>query len=100
MATYLELYNMRDNDTLRQRIETALIIKAQSYLDGNATQSERAWAKMVFQDGHSESARMLKYLLAKNKAATVAQIEGVTDAALSTQIDAVAAQFVAAAVGA
>lgn len=100
MATYAELYGMRDNDTLRQRIEVALIIRAQAYLDGTSTPEQRAWAKFVFQDGgHGESVRMLKYLLAKNKNATPAQIEAVTDANLQTQVDAVAASFVSAFVG-
>lgn len=100
MATYAELYAQRDNDDLRQRIEMALIIKAQTFLDGASTAEQRAWAKYVFQDGgHGESVRMLKYLLAKNKGSTVNQIQSVTDAALTTQIDAVAPAFVSAFVG-
>ena len=100
MAAYSELYAQRDNDDLRQRIEVALTLKAQAYLDdANPTQEQRAWAKQIFQDGHSESIRMLKYLLAKNKSSTIAQIIGASDAALSAQIDVVANQFVSAFVG-
>lgn len=95
MATYAELYAQKDNQNLIDRIEVALVIKAQSYLDGASTAPQRAWARQVFADGQSEARRMLKYLLAKNKDATIAQITAVTDASLSTQVNAVADAFVA-----
>ena len=100
MATYLELFGLYDNDTLLQRIEVGLIVRAQAYLDGaSPTAQQRSWAYQVFQSPRNEATRMLKYLLAKNAALTTAAITGVTDTALQTQIDAVAAQFVSAATG-
>ena len=101
MATYTELRTLFDNDNLRQRIGVALMIKAQSLLDGaTPTADQRRWAQQIFSSPQAEADKMLKYLLAKNNTMTVAQIQAVTDAALSTQIDAVANQFVSAFSGA
>ena len=99
MATYTELRGMYDNGDLAARIEVAITIKAQSFLDGTPTAEQRKWARQVFESPGSEANRMLKYLLAKNKGLTAEQIVGVSDASLSAQIDGVASQFVSAFAG-
>lgn len=101
MATYLELAALYDNAPLRQRIEVALLIRAQGYLEAaTPTQQQRAWARYVFEAPQSEARRMLMFLLAKNSGLTVANITGASDATLQSQVDAVAAQFVSAFAGA
>lgn len=101
MATYAELRALFDNDSLRQRIGVALMIKAQALLHGaSPTAEQRRWAQQIFSNPQAEADKMLKYLLAKNNALTTAQIQAVTDAELSSQIDAVVAQFVTAFSGA
>jgi hypothetical protein len=101
MATYVELAGLLDNDDLRKRVAVALLVKAQAYLDaGGATAAQRTWARNALNQPAPESNLMLRYLLAKNNGLTVAQINGVADATLQSQVDAVAAAYVNAFVGA
>ena len=96
MAAYQDIYGLFSND-IRLKVEVALLIRAQAYLDAaNPTAQQRAWARHVFTSTTGEAMLMLKYLLAKNNGLTTAQIAGASDATIQSQVDAVAAQFVAA----
>ena len=100
MATYLELSGLYTNADLLRKIEVALLIRAQSYLDaGTPTAAQRAWSRAVFDQPRNEAQKMLLYLLAKNSGQSVATITGSSDATLQSQVDAVAAQFVSAFTG-
>ena len=100
MATYLELSGLYTSADLLRKIEVALLIRAQAYLDqATPTTAQRAWSRAVFDQPRNEAQKMLLYLLAKNSGLTVAAITGASDATLQNQVDSVAAQFVSAFTG-
>ena len=89
MATYTELRQQFSNDDLRNRVVAATVIAANNLLSGTPTAEQKAYAKAVFQNPRSEGEIVFMAVLAANKDATVAQIEGATDAAIQTRVDAV-----------
>ena len=90
MATYAELRSLFSSDALRNKIEVAVIIAAEAIRTEDAGTANHAnrliWAKRAFASPTSISQQMLMALLAANAAATVAAINGVTDAALQTLV--------------
>ena len=92
MATYSELYRLAGEDSvLRQRVTVACVIAAETIrneLPATTNHANRLiWAAKVFADPVIESQRMLWAALAANAAATVAAIQGVTDANLQTIVN-------------
>jgi hypothetical protein len=89
MATYEELRAMFGNDALRNRIEVAVILKAHAILQEVTPSAARlAWVVTAFTATETQAVLLLKYALAANAAATVAQITGAADAVLLTAIGA------------
>lgn len=92
MATYLEIFDLRSNSALRNRIAVACVVAAEAIRNESGATTNHAnrmiWAKAVFANPESEAVRMLMALLAQNKDATVGQITGVTDANLQTGVNA------------
>lgn len=90
MATYTEIFGLRTNSDLINRITVAIAIKAQTLLDAaSPTAKQVKWAEAAIADPHGKAAVILNYLLAKNAASTVAQITAVADATMQTQVNAV-----------
>lgn len=89
MATYTELRQQFSNDDLRNRVVAATVIAANNLLAGTPTAEQKAYAKQVFQNPRAEGEIVFMAVLVANKDATVAQIEGATDAAIQTRVDAV-----------
>lgn len=93
MATYAELFELRGNSTLRNRVAVAMIIAAETIRGedgGTVNHANRLlWAKDVFEGGLSQAQDMLAAVLAANESATVAQITGATDAGIQANVDAV-----------
>ena len=91
MATYLELYTLQGNPDLRQKIEVALTIAADAIrTEGAGTNGHTlriAWAQEVLNGLQGESGKALRMLLAANKGATTAQIQGAADSAIQTNVD-------------
>lgn len=92
MATYNELRALFANDDLRNRIEVAVIIAAESVRTEDAGTTNHAnrltWAKAAFSSPRGVAEQMLMALLAANNEATVAQITEATDAQIQTKVDA------------
>lgn len=92
MATYTELFELRGNSTLRNRVAVAMIVAAETIRNedgGTANHANRLlWAKEVFQGRLPQANDMLTAVVAANKDATVAQIASATDAALQANVDA------------
>ena len=90
MATYTELYDLRSNSALRNKIAIACIVAAEAIRTEAGATANHAnrllWAKAVFAAPDIEAARMMMALLAQNSAATVGQITGATDAAIQTAV--------------
>lgn len=92
MATYVELRQLFSHSELKNRIEVACIVAAESIRteDGAVTNhaNRLIWAKATFANPNSKRDEMLMGLLAANKDSTVEEITAVTDAALQTLVNA------------
>lgn len=98
MATYEELFGLKNNSALKNRVATACLIAAETIRAGDDTvdppwdQTNNAnrliWAAAVFDNPRREANRMFWALLAANKDATVANITGATDIAIQNNVDA------------
>lgn len=92
MASYPELYGLKNDSALRNRVMVACIIAGEGIMDESGTTPNHAnrllWAASVFANPATEANRMFMAVLAANKDYTVAQIQGATDAAIQTNVDA------------
>jgi len=98
MATYAELRQLFNDNDLRNKIEVACIVAAETIRveDPEATTNHAnrlIWAKAVFTSPHAASEQMQMALLASNKDAVVGTITGVSDADLQTLVDAAVNMF-------
>jgi len=91
MATYAELYALRNDSALRNRVVTACIMAAETVMNELDTVPNNAnrliWAKAVFANPNAEADRMFMAILAANSGADVSVIQGATDAAIQTNVD-------------
>jgi hypothetical protein len=88
MATYAELYELRANSDLRNKVAVAVAVKAQTLLDAaTPSNSQVAWANAAISNPNAKAEVLLNYSLAKNKAMTVVQINGAADATIQSAID-------------
>lgn len=92
MATYAELYGLRNDSALKNKIVVACIVAAEAIRNESDTIPNHAnrliWAAAVFANPIGEADRMYWQLLAANKDQTVAQIQGAPDAAIQSATDA------------
>ena len=92
MATYTELRGLFNSSDLKNRASVACIVAAETIRgeDGGVTNhaNRLLWAKQAFGNPNTAADKMLMALLAANKSAEVAAIEGVSDADLQTKVDA------------
>ncbi len=91
MATYDELYGLKNDSALRNKVETACIIAAEAVMleDGGIANhiNRLLWAKAVFANPSGEANRMFMAILAANSGSTVAVIQGAPDATIQTNVD-------------
>lgn len=91
MATYLELYNLRGNVDLRQKVEVALTVAADTIRSETASTNGHAlritWAQGVLGGTLGESEKALRMLLAANRGGTVSNIQGASDSAIQSNVD-------------
>ncbi len=100
MATYLELRNLFDNSEIRNKVTTASVIAAHNLLTGTPDANDRAFAEAVFTNPNSVGKKVYMAVIAANKAASVASIEGASDSAIQTNVDEVIPSLVSALAGA
>lgn len=81
MATYLELRNLGNDPDLRNRVQVAVMVAAQTIAAnaGTETMARKAWAQRAIRDPQGWAQRALWLALAANKANSVAQIQGAPD---------------------
>jgi len=89
MATYLEVRDLFNDSDLTNRVAVAVLVSVKDKLAVSPTTAEKAYAAKVFANPQAEAKKVLKYVLAVDNGSTVAQIQGVSDAALQTNVDAV-----------
>lgn len=92
MATYTELYDLQNNDVLRNKIAVAIVVAAdviRAEAPATTNHANRLiWAKAALQNPQAEAVRMTWGVLAQNKALSVAQITGASDANILTAVQA------------
>ncbi len=92
MATYMELFNVKNNSDFQDKVAVAIVIAAETIRTDSSpptNQAQRlAWAQNAMDRPVEEARRMLWAVLATNKDATVAQIVGASDTEIQTQVDA------------
>jgi len=89
MATYMELFALRADSDLQDKIAVAVAIAAYAKLSGTPSADEAAWAKNAIADPGSMSRVVINAVLAANKTESVATIQGASDAVIQTTVDAV-----------
>lgn len=93
MATYVELYDVQNENEILHRIVVATAIAAETIRTedgGTPNHANRLlWAALAFGNPSAVSRQLLWAVLAANKDATVANITGATDAAIQANVDAV-----------
>lgn len=97
MATYAELYDLRNDSVLRNKITAATAIQADVIRAENGATVNHAnrliWAKRAFTNAGGVADELLWAVLAGNRTSTVAQIQGASDANILTAVAAVVDVF-------
>ena len=89
MATYAELYALRQDSDLQDKIAVAVVIAAEGKLSGTPSAAEATWARSVVQNPGGTAQAVTNLVLAANKSASSAVILAATDAAIQSIVDAV-----------
>ncbi len=97
MATLIELFNLRTNDDLTNKVGVAMSVRCRAIVDGvSPTANQLAFATRVFTNPLAEAALCLKYILAGfSDGATTppAAITGAPDATIQTVVTAYVNKF-------
>ncbi len=91
MATYIEIHTLRGSatlDPLRQKINVAIAIKANTLAKATPTAAQGAWAKAALTSPESFQEIVLNYILADYASSTTAAITSASDAAVQTAVNA------------
>jgi hypothetical protein len=92
MATYQDLHALANDSDLQEKIEVAVVVAADAIrTDGSPPTNQAArlvWAQGAMSNPRAVAKSMMWAVLATNKSATVGNIQGATDAAIQTQVDA------------
>lgn len=91
MATYLEIYALRVDTNMIQKLTTAILVACNTVRTEASNvpfhQNRVAWAQHAIKEPEAFASKALGLLLAQNKELTVAQINAVSDANLQTAVD-------------
>lgn len=97
MATYAELRGLFGHNELKNKIEVACIVAAETIrgeVTGVTNHANRLlWAKAAFASPKAVAGQMVMALLAANKDAATAAITGATDGAIQAKVDAAVDMF-------
>lgn len=90
MATYTELYEIANNNTLLDKFTAAVAVQAEAIRTENGATTNHAnrliWAKQAFTDPRAMALKMTWPILAQNAGATKAQILAASDATILTAV--------------
>lgn len=91
MATYEELFSLRNDSTLKNKVTSAVVIAAETVMNESGATDNHAnrviWAKAVFVSPTAEANRMFWAVLAANSGAAVGAITGASDSAIQANVD-------------
>ena len=92
MATYAEIRQLFSNSDLRNKVDVAVVVAAETIRVEDAGTDNHAnrlvWAEQAFASPRGKSTEMLMAILAANKDLTTTQILGAADAAVQAKVDA------------
>ena len=92
MASYQDLYALKDDSDMQEKVSVACVIAAQAISTDETPPTNQAarlvWAANAMSNPRSVAIPMLWAVLAANANATVLQITGATDAAILTNVEA------------
>jgi len=92
MATYQELFNLGSDSAFRNKVAVACAVAADAIRVEDGATGNHAnriiWAKQALENPRGTAQNMFYAILVANKDATVAQIQGATDAAIQGNVDA------------
>jgi len=96
VATYKELFELRADSPLRNRVSVATVVKAQDLIAAvTPTAAEITWANNTLTNAAGRAQTLLGYVLAANKSLSVAQIQGASDLDIQTEVDTAADAMIA-----
>lgn len=97
MAEYAELFNLRNDSGLRNRIAVACVVAAETIRTEDAQtpyhDQRLAWSASVVRNPLDHAERMLWLLLARNRNATIEQIQAVSDSTIQSAVDGAVSLF-------
>ncbi len=89
MADYIDLKPLAVDQVLRDRVEVAIWVKAQTILDDGApSAAEVQWASDALENPSLKATQIINYVLAANKSASESAILGAADTAVQSNVDA------------
>ena len=88
MATYEELFDLKNDNDLQHKLYIAVTKKAQTLLDvATPSVNDVAWASDALTNPNAMVSKILPYVLAANSDLTTGQITGATDSAIQTNVN-------------
>lgn len=88
MAEYIELYDVRANTTLMNRLTVASMISAQRLIDKvTPTVDEINFATDVLANPDNTAGSVMNYVIGKNNTSSISQILTASDTVLQSQVD-------------
>lgn len=97
MANYEELFDLRRNQMLLDKITTAIAVAADTIrteAGGTANHANRViWSREAAKSPHQMAGVFMTMVLAANKGASPGAISGASDTAIQTNVDAVIDYF-------
>ena len=87
MATYEELFELRQSSDLLNKITTAITVKCKAVIDdAGATSGQKDWARTYYKTPELLKKEVIWPVLEANKSSSVAQIQGATDNAIQSNV--------------
>lgn len=91
MATYASLYDLNNNSLLKNKVQVACLVSAETIMAELDTVPNHAnrlvWSAKVFANPQYEADRMFWAIIAANNTLTIEQITGATDLAIQNAVD-------------
>lgn len=87
MATYAELFDLRQNSVILNKITSAVAVKAKSVIDGAGTAGQKAWAREAIKTPRETARDLIWFVLVANKGSSKTQIIAAGDTAVQNNTD-------------
>jgi len=85
MATYQELFDLRQDSDLQNKMTTAIAVKCKAVIDGVGTNGQKDWARVAIIN--PDASQYIWFVLEANKNSSVAAIQSATDTAVQNNVN-------------